>query len=239
MSDTCKIIIKGEYLMSEQNTQTTRPWFFNLRNDGDCAVVRLLHSSTDTIESMETHRVTVDGKTKRIRCLGENCPACANSGESEKRIYVHLWNYDENKEMVWDRTDKILEQFKTLQESWSPLNSAVIKIVRVGNEFPRYNLEIQNPLNFSDVDKSLIDVKLAKFYSMNRNAEDIIKYYETGVFPEKKPYVPKSEYKNMSEEEKNVFKDEPVQVPQQSNIDNNSPIFDPFMDAFITPSRKV
>ena len=204
--------------MSETN-QSQRPWFFNLINDGDTAVVRLLHSSTDTIEVADTHRMKVGGKTKRIKCVGDGCPLCAE-GESEKRIFIHLWDYTDAKEKVWDRTDKIIPQLVQLQQSWNPLSSAVIKITRKGTEFPKYEIEVQNPMNYENTSLDLIDKKVAKMFYMNRSSDDIKTFLSSGEFPEKKAYISKEEYAKSKE-----VKEEPVAPTTTPSEDN----FDPFM----------
>ena len=170
-----------------ENANTQRPWYFNLRADGDSAIVKLLHTDTSTIEVIKSHRVTIDGKSRRVRC-NEGCPICASGSAAEERIYVHLFDYTDNKEKVWERTDKIIPQLVALQNSWNPLSSAVVKITRKGNEFPKYDIEVQNPMLFQDVASDLIDKPVAKLYSMNRTADEINTYLSTGSFPERKPY---------------------------------------------------
>ena len=133
-------------------TQTQRPWFFNLKADGDSAIVRLYHSSPKTIETVISHRIEVDGKKKRIRCIGENCPLCANGNIAEEKIYIHLYDYTDNMEKVWERTNKILPQIEELFTAWNPLNTAVVKITRIGNEFPKYKIEPQNPMIYNQID---------------------------------------------------------------------------------------
>ena len=54
--------------------------FFNLNNDGDSAIVRLLHSKVETIESASIHRISVDGKYKNVKCPGEGCDPEASGG---------------------------------------------------------------------------------------------------------------------------------------------------------------
>lgn len=208
--------------MSEQ---TQRPWFFNLKADGDTAVVRLLHSKTDTIERVVLHRVTVGDKQKKVRCVGDGCPLCAANNRADDRIYIHLWDYTDNKEKVWERTDKIIPQLETLYKSWAPLNSAVIRITRKGNEFPRYDIEVQNPMAYDNVDNTLVDKQLAKFYSMKRNADEIRTFLTTGAFPERKEYIPKEEYKKMKEAEKatNVSPSVESTLPVDEPFDDNDP----------------
>lgn len=209
-----------------ENNQKQRPWFFNLVKDGDEAVVRLLHSTTKTIESVKSHRVVIDDKKKRIKCNGEGCALCASGNSADSRIYIHLFDYTDNKEKVWDRTDKIIPQLDKLLETWNPLNSAVVKITRKGNEFPRYDIAPLNPTSYEQVDQSLIDQSIAKFYSMKRTNEDITTFLQTGKLPEKAPFVPKEEYYKNKGTSTNV-----PQETQNKNVVNNvsNDVFDPFV----------
>lgn len=216
-------------------TQSQRPWFFNLKANGDNAIVRLLHTNVSTIEKVTSHRAEVDGKKKRIRCIGDECPLCASGNNAEERIYVHLFDYTDNREKVWERTDKILPQLEELFKSWNPLSSAVIKITRVGDAFPKYTIDVQNPVNFAATDAALNDQAVAKMFSLNRKKEEIEEFIKTGKFPERKPFIPKDEYKKLKEEEKAAFKNETSAVaPSQSD----SAMDDPFMsDPFVQPKR--
>lgn len=222
--------------MSESTTQ--RPWYFSLIKDGDTAVVRLLHSKTDTIESVVSHRIEVDGKKKRVKCIGDGCPLCAKGDKSSKYIYVHLWDYTDNKEKVWERTDKIIPQLVTVQNAWNPLNTAVLKITRKGNEFPKYDIEVQNPMQYSNVDNALVDKQLAKSYSFSRNADEIRTFIATGKFPERKEFIPKEEYKKMKAAERanntQASQSSTQSVAQNSGV-ANSDVDDPFADNLITP----
>lgn len=221
-----------------ENAQQGRPWFFNLRADGDTAIVRLLHSTTDTIEKVKSHKVEIDEKKKRVRCLETGCPLCNNGNNSEERIYIHLYDYTDNMEKVWERTDKIIPQLVSLQTSWSPLSSAVIRITRKGNEFPRYEIEVQNPNNFQQVANDLVDKPVARMFSMKRTAEEITEFLNTGKFPERKPYLPKEEYEKLKAEEKDSFmNNEPIQDTQPAPQATQT--FDPFMDNTVIRPRKV
>lgn len=224
------------------NVNEQRPWFFNLIKDGDEAVVRILHSNPLTIESADTHRIEVAGKKKRVRCTGDGCPLCANGNQKDHRIYIHLYDYTDNKEKVWDRTDKILPQLNALFESWNPLNSAVIKIKRKGNEFPQYDLIVQNPTGYADVDKSLINKPEAFRYSLKRTNDEIKTFMETGAFPERKAFIPKEEYFKSKQEQ------EVQETSVNNELNNSTPIedqsedsntFDPFADSIITKPKKV
>lgn len=220
----------------------TRPWYFNLKADGDTAIVRLLHSDTSTIESVKSHRVVVGDKKRRIKCLETDCPLCNSGNAAEDRIYVHLFDYTDNKEKVWERTDKIIPQLVTLQNSWNPLCTAVIKITRKGNEFPKYEIEVQNPNNFSLTPSDLIDKPVAKMYSMSRKAEEVQAFLDTGAFPERQAYVSKEEYAKMKAEERAAFNSESTEATSPAGSVsqvNDAPFDDPFLDGTPTTPRKV
>lgn len=197
-----------------ENNQRQRPYYFSLVKDGDSAIVRILHSNVSTIEKMTSHRIEVDGKKKRAKCLGQDCPLCATGNNAEERIYIHVWDYTDNREKVWERTDKILPELEKVQANWQPLNSAVLKITRKGDSFPKYTVEPLNPLQFQAVDNTLVDEKLAKFYAYNRKTEEVVEFIQTGKFPEKKPYVPKEEYAKQQAQQNQT------QQPQFNHVPN-------------------
>ena len=222
-------------------TQTQRPWFFNLKADGDSAIVRLYHSSPKTIETVISHRIEVDGKKKRIRCIGENCPLCANGNIAEEKIYIHLYDYTDNMEKVWERTNKILPQIEELFTAWNPLNTAVVNITRIGNDFPKYKIEPQNPMIYNQIDEKSIDKEVAKMFSMKRTEDEIKQFIQTGKFPERKPFIPKDEYMKMTAEQKDAFKaqsdDKTFDVTPKTTV--NESFDDPFMDAVSITPRKI
>ena len=217
--------------------QKQRPWFFNLNNDGDSAIVRLLHSSIDTIEVVDTHRVEVDGKKKRLKCLGEKCPMCLSGASVDKRIFIHLYDYTDGKEKVWDRTDKILVELKKVQEAWGPLNTAVVKITRKGNEFPRYEVVTLNPAQYEDASTLGVDTPIAKYYYLNRSIEEVTQYASTGKFPERPKFIPKDEYFKMKEAEKATTSTQPSQPTQV--VQPTQDVFDPFMPNTFSTPRKI
>lgn len=170
--------------------------YFNLTTDGASAVVRVLHTSVETIESADTHWVeSAEGKKKCVKCLGDGCPVCATNAMITSRIYVHLFDYTDGTEKVWTRTDKILPQLKEVQDAWGKLHDCVLKITRVGDNFPKYTVTVQNPNMYEAVDSELIDKKIAYRFYMTRSADELREFITTGVMPEHKSnFVPKDEY---------------------------------------------
>lgn len=178
--------------------------FFNLNKDNDSAIIRILHSSVSTIESANIHLVNVNNKKKSIKCINTDniqCPLCAENVAILNRIYIHLFDYTDNKEKIWSRTDKILPQLKEIENNWGNLSNCVLKITRIGNDFPKYTIGLLNPSSYPQVQNTLIDNKLAYRFYLTRSADELNTFINTGVLPDhikkqnqsNQSYVPKSE----------------------------------------------
>lgn len=174
--------------------------FFNMNNMGDTAIVRLLHTSVNTIERAFVHSVTVDGKKKSVKCVGDNCAICATGAYKNNRAYIRLIDYTDGQIKVWVRTDAILSQFSEIEQNWGNLSNCVLKITRIQQEFPKYTVEVMPPHNYPAFDTTDVDKKIAYRFYFSRNADDIRTYVNTGVFPPKQPKadnnqaIPKSQY---------------------------------------------
>ena len=202
--------------------------YFNLNKDGDSAIVRLCHTSVKTIESATIHNITVNEKKRSIKCIGENCPICASGKEPFKRIYIHLFDYADNKEKVWARTDKIIAQLESIENDWGDLSNCVLKITRSGDNFPKYEVNIMPPTNYAPIDKEIIDKSIAYRFYMSRKQEEIEEFLAKGSFPvrnkeQKQEYVPKSEYKK---EVKQSAVSTPSTKVEPADVDTDD--FDPF-----------
>lgn len=182
--------------------------YFNLRNDGDSAIVRMLHTNTGTIESAKVHWVDVQGKKKNIKCCGENCPICSTNNQPLNRIFIHLIDYtDNNKEKVWSRTDKILSQLTDISNNWGGLNNCVLQIKRVGTSFPKYEINVVNPTQFPPIpSRDMVDKKIGYMFYMTRSAQEMMQFYSTGILPphQRAEYIPKQEYVNQKNAQQNI-----------------------------------
>lgn len=175
--------------------------FFYL-NAGESAVVRILSTTVDKIERRSIHVLHVDGKKKSVACLSKDCPLCEHYGPSNERLYVHLWDYTDNSEKVWNRTtnEKFMNMLRDVEENWGNLSDCVVKITREGDDFPSYTLSVQNPSKYPPVDESYIDEQIAYRYSLYRSASELRQFIETGVLPahkkstSNKQWVPKDEW---------------------------------------------
>lgn len=200
--------------------------YFNLNKKDDSAIVRILHSSVKNIEYAQIHRVTIDGKNKNIKCIRENCPLCnSNGSEANTKIYIHLFDYTDNCEKVWVRTDKIINQLKEIEENWGNLSECVLKITRETDDFPKYNVIPVNAAKYTQVNKELIDEKIAYRFYMTRSKDELNEYLKTGVMPphKKKENAPSNSVNNTNSN--NTTKT----IQSKTNIDVNDSDSDPFV----------
>ena len=188
--------------------------FFNI-NAGESAVVRILSTTVDKIERIGIHTVELgDGTKKKVRCLEANCPLCKNDQPNE-RLAVHLWDYTDNKEKVWNRTtnEKFVNLLKDVEENWGNLSECVIKITREGADFPKYSVTVQNPNKYpmpDEIKKEDIDKNVGYRCCTYRSADELAEFLKTGYLPEhvkkqpKQDWVPKDQWiKNKNKEQEN------------------------------------
>lgn len=216
--------------------------FFNLV-DGQSAVVRILSTKVDKIPRAFVHRISVNGSYKNVKCLGKNCPLC-DEKDSYERLYMHLWDYTDNSEKVWQRTtnEKFMSLLRDIEENWGNLNECVIKITREGTNFPNYTLTVQNPGKYpypSELKKDYVDQDISYRFYLYRSSEELAEFMKTGILPEhikkKSTFIPKSEYIKQQNEKKEKEKlNEAMKSYNEShsknNVDNSEDDFD---DPFI------
>lgn len=197
--------------------------FFNLFHAGDSAVVRLLHTTINTIEAVDTHfTIGPNNAKKTIKCIGDGCPLCASSVGKNHKIYVHLFDYTDNTEKVWVRTDKIIPQFESIEKDWGDLSKLVLRITRDYDDFPTYTVTQVPSTNYQNF-SGQVDEKVSFRFYTTRNAEAINTFMQTGIMPEKKKkegWLPKEEYIAKMKESGQVSS--PASAQTESKVNNES-----------------
>ena len=202
--------------------------FFNLRHDGESAIVRILNTTVDEIEVKGIHYIDLQGKKKAVSCLGEgNCPLC-DVNQPVTRLCVHLWDYTDNKEKIWSRTpnQNFLNSLNDVVDSWGDLCDSVVKITRSGDNFPKYTVTVLNPKKYPFPDsltKDSINEKVAYRLATYRSAEELEEFVKTGFLPDhvkkQSTWVPKDEWIKRKKEEE---KEKSVKPAVSEDSDNSS-----------------
>lgn len=123
--------------------------WFQLKDDGDSAVVRLLHkgeigTDKETGEPdydfpiYEVHKLDVDGSghDRTVLCKGEGCELCRAGNKPSLRMFLQMVNLDEKDKdkqvQLWERGLTDIKQMIGLTSEYGDLTKRNIKIVRSG-----------------------------------------------------------------------------------------------------------
>lgn len=178
---------------------------FSLKNDGDEAVVRIMHDSVADFDIITTHPVKIGERYRKVSCIRDprepmdNCPLCKSGVKIQQRFYIHMLQYtkDENgqvvvKPVVWERAaGEYATKFKTLIDEYGPLSDSIFKIRRngkAGDMSTTYEILYGNPSIYR-ADLYPKDVNAFAGYSalgkivMDRTFEEIAEFLATGNFP--------------------------------------------------------
>ena len=190
----------------EQGNYKNSVGFFSLKNDGDDALVRILHNSVDDFDMLSCHTLEMDGKFKKINCLRgarepvNKCPLCeAQVGKLTQKIFIHLIQYTKDEQgnivalpKIWERSISYARTLKGLIDEYGPLERCIFKIRRQGTRGDMqttYSILFQNPSIYPE-DKFPIDKSAFEHYSalgtfvMNKSYEDCVSFVREGKFPE-------------------------------------------------------
>lgn len=132
----------------DNNNSFSKAGWFQLKDDGDTAVVRLLHKGqVGTEESgepkydfpiYEVHKLDVDGsgKDRTVLCKGENCEICKSGNKPSLRLFLQMVNKDEQDKdkqtQLWERGLVDIKNMLGLTEEYGDLTKRDIKIKRSG-----------------------------------------------------------------------------------------------------------
>lgn len=140
-----------ELIKKYDNGNFSKTGWFQLKDDGDSAVVRLLHkgeTGTDPTTGepeydfpiFEVHKLDVDGsgRDRTVLCKGEGCELCRAGNKPSLRMFLQMVNLDEkDKEkqvQLWERGLTDIKQMIGLTSEYGDLTKRNIKIVRSGSK---------------------------------------------------------------------------------------------------------
>lgn len=186
------------------SNQGTQVGFFSLKNDGDEAIVRIMHDDTDSFDIVSTHAISVGGKYRRVNCCRspreavENCPLCASGNPSQQRFYIHLIQYtrDENGQIVpeakiWERSLSYATTIKNLIVEYGPLSNLIFKIKRngaAGSMDTKYTIMYANPQMYPEnlyppVPNAFDGYNAIGNVVMDKTPQEIVTFLTEGEFP--------------------------------------------------------
>lgn len=168
--------------------------WFQLKDDGDTATVRLLHKGQVGVEAgtgeprydfpiYEVHKVDIDasGRDRTVLCKGEGCELCKAGNKPQLRMFLQMVNLDERDKdkqvQLWERGLTDIKQLLGLTGEYGDLTQRDIKIKRSGAKG-----SMKTTYQFFPKDKSLMDIpapqNLVGSLILDLSREDQIKAIE-------------------------------------------------------------
>ena len=197
--------IKFDDIQEQNSNNRNGVGFFSLKNDGDEAVVRIMHDSTDTFDIVSTHAIQMDGRYRRVNCCRspydpvDVCPLCASGNPSQNRIFIHLIHYERDESgkivavpKVWERSMSYAKTIKDLITTYGPLSDVLLIIKRSGapgSMDTKYSIMYAPPQIYNNTTYPKINGEVFDDYTaigtavMNKTPEEIGIFVETGIFP--------------------------------------------------------
>ena len=179
--------------------------FFALKNDGDEAVVRIMHNSVDDFDILTTHSVNIGGKFRSVNCLRDPmepidaCPLCKNGTKIQSRIFIHMIQYvkDANgnieaKPVTWERSaNEYGKKLKALLDEYGPLSESVFKVRRSGRPGDMkttYEILFGNPAMYNEqlypkMPDAFDNYSVLGTVVMDKKFDEVATFVSTGSFP--------------------------------------------------------
>lgn len=121
--------------------------YFALRDDGDEALVRIMHDDTSSFEIVAVHPYQINGKFRNVNCIRdpkediEKCPLCSEQIPLRYRFYVHMIEYSKDANgniistpKVWERSLQFADVIASYATEYRPLSDYLFKIKRCGKK---------------------------------------------------------------------------------------------------------
>ena len=172
--------------------------WFQLKNDGDVARVQFMFDGIDEIPTFSTHRIKIGDKERQVDCLRmpgdpiDKCPLCEAGVPAKAARFIVMYQLDDQKVKIWERGRQFISKLQGLINRYSPLSSHVFEIERHGRagdqstKYEIYPVDSIAPEDISQMEMPELEGSLV----LQKNADEMNEYLETGSFPSEAESVP-------------------------------------------------
>lgn len=168
--------------------------YFSLKNDKDVARVRFMYNSADDVTGYAVHQVEIDGKKRWVNCLREynepvsKCPFCEAKKFQSAKLFIPLYNIDEDKVQIWERGRKFFAKISSICARYATKGNLVSHIFEIerngkpGDTQTTYEIyEVGNDEVTMD-DLPEVSDPIGSVI-LDKSADDMAFYLENGYFP--------------------------------------------------------
>ena len=170
--------------------------YFSLKDDGDTARVRFMYNDINDLEGYAVHEVTVDDRKRYVNCLRDynspidDCPFCRDHNRQIAKLFIPIYNIEEDKVQVWERGKKYFAKMTSLISRYAnadtPFCAQVFDIERHGKKGDTSTQYEIYPVGGAD-GTTLDDLPelptILGGVVLDKTAEDMEYYLEAGYFP--------------------------------------------------------
>ena len=170
--------------------------FFGIANDKEQKSVRFLYNTIDDVQGMSVHRVKVGDKDRYVNCLRDynspvdDCPFCKAKYPVQARLFVPVYNIEEDAVQIWDRGKTMFSKMSALCSRYvtdgKALVNSIFDVQRNGKphdmktQYEIYyvksdNTEIEDLPEYPDILGGLV---------LDKSFEDMQMYVQDGKFPD-------------------------------------------------------
>lgn len=165
--------------------------YFKLSNDKDVATVRFMYNSVDDVEGYAVHQVEINGKKRYVNCLRsyndpiDECPFCREKKFQTAKLFIPLYNIDEDKVQIWERGKKFFAKISSICARYPNVVSHKFEIERNGK--PKDTATTYEIYEVGSDDTTLEDLPEVNdpigTIILDKSADDMEFYLENGYFP--------------------------------------------------------
>mgnify|MGYP007070324511 CR=1 FL=1 len=168
--------------------------YFSLKDDKDTARVRFMYNSEEDIEGYAVHEVEIDGRKRYVNCIRDydepvdNCPFCKARVMQKAKLFVPLYDVDEDNVKVWERGKNYMAELIHLcskHATKAPLVSSVFDITRIGKKGDPKTRYITDKIESDDTQlEDLPEIpQILGTFVLDKTYDEMQEYLETGSFP--------------------------------------------------------
>ncbi len=168
--------------------------FFRLEGDGDKAYVQLLGRDMNDFPGYSVHEVYVGEKKRYVNCLREAgdpvdvCPLCAKREKVLVKLFIPIFNIDDNEVQVWERGKKFFRDLSGYCSHIKDVSEVVTEIERRGKPkdtsttYGLYEIRDEKPERSLDDFGDEIPEIMGR-YVLDKTADEIEYFQKHGDFP--------------------------------------------------------
>lgn len=169
--------------------------FFNIQNDKETKQVRFMYNTIEDVEGMSVHKIELGNKNRYVNCLRaydepkENCPFCRENVKLQARVFVPVYNIEEDEAQIWDRGKPMMAKLSSLCSHYANgkhlLVNTIFEVERNGK--PKDMKTTYEIYNIETDDTTLEDLpempKILGGLVLDKTAEEMEYFLKEDEFP--------------------------------------------------------